>query len=103
MNNIHINTYHAIWHDLKGKEQKLKTNIFTLLQNPQSIPQHSDYVQTVQKLIEELSEVEGQIQTLENTFTSLFPAIPNPLQYERMTLLDEMREEKQQGDENEEK
>ena len=52
---------------LEGEVEATETNIKTFLNSPtQAVPDHIDYIGTVEKELEKLSSLRGRLETLKN-------------------------------------
>jgi len=51
-----------------GDLAKVKNNIFILLQSKNSIPEHTDYTDSLDKLIDQAVSIEEKIEFLKNNF-----------------------------------
>jgi len=52
---------------LEGQVEAIETNIKTFLNSPtQAVPDHIDYIGTVEKELEKLSSLKGKLATLKN-------------------------------------
>jgi len=52
---------------LEGEVEATETNIKTFLNSPtQAVPDHIDYIGTVEKELEKLSSLKGRLATLKN-------------------------------------
>tara|TARA_B100000929_G_C15499447_1_gene416992 strand:- start:1634 stop:1819 length:186 start_codon:yes stop_codon:yes gene_type:complete len=52
---------------LEGEVEATETNIKTFLNSPtQAVPDHIDYIGTVEKELEKLSSLKGRLETLKN-------------------------------------
>jgi len=52
---------------LEGQVEAIETNIKTFLNSPtQAVPDHIDYIGTVEKELEKLSSLKGRLATLKN-------------------------------------
>ena len=57
----------AVIKKLEGEVEAIETNIKTFLKSPtQAVPDHIDYVGTVEKELEKLSSTKGKLVSLKN-------------------------------------